>query len=74
MNEQMQALSAAIAKADITMKAAAWQIESMRSDIYQLRKCLFELAYTAEENGVYLSNMTKTSQDTIVAMRLGGFK
>jgi len=32
------------------------------------------LAYTAEENGIYLSNMTKTSQDTIVAMRLGGFK
>ena len=74
MTEQMQALSAAIAKADITMKAASWQIESMRSDIDQLRKCLFELAYTAEENGIHLSNMTKTSQDTIVAMRLGGFK
>ena len=56
------------------MKAAAWQIEQQRSDIEQLRKCLFELAYTAEEHGIYLSTMTKTSQDTIVAMRLGGFK
>ena len=74
MNEQMQQLSQAITKADIAMKAAAWQIEQMRSDIDQLRKCLFELAYTAEENGICLSNMTKTSQDTIVAMRLGGFK
>jgi len=33
-----------------------------------------ELAYTAEENGLYLSSLTKGSQDTIVAMRLGGFK
>ena len=74
MNEQMQALSAAIAKADITMKAAAWQIEQQRSDIDQLRKCLFEMAYTAEEHGINLVNLTKTSQDTIVAMRLGGFK
>jgi hypothetical protein len=74
MNQQMQELSAAITKADIAMKAAAWQIETMRSDIDQLRKCLFELAYTAEEHGINLVNLTKNSQDTIVAMRLGGFK
>jgi len=74
MNDQMQALSAAITKADIAMKAAAWQIETMRSDIDQLRKCLFELAYTAEEHGINLVTLTKSSQDTIVAMRLGGFK
>jgi len=74
MNNQMQELSAAITKADIAMKAAAWQIEQMRSDIDQLRKCLFELAYTAEEHGINLVNLTKNSQDTIVAMRLGGFK
>jgi len=74
MNQQMQDLTAAITKADIAMKAAAWQIETMRSDIEQLRKCLFELAYTCEENGINLVTLTKTSQDTIVAMRLGGFK
>jgi hypothetical protein len=74
MNQQMQELNAAISKADIAMKAAAWQIETMRSEIDQLRKCLFELAYTAEENGINLVNLTKNSQDTIVAMRLGGFK
>jgi len=74
MNDQMQALSAAITKADIAMKAAAWQIETLRSDIDQMRKCLFELAYTAEEHGINLVTLTKTSQDTIVAMRLGGFK
>ena len=74
MNDQMQALSAAITKADIAMKAAAWQIEQQRSDIDQLRKCLFELAYTAEEHGINLVTLTKNSQDTIVAMRLGGFK
>jgi hypothetical protein len=74
MTDQMQALSAAITKADIAMKAAAWQIETMRSDIDQLRKCLFELAYTAEEHGINLVTLTKNSQYTIVAMRLGGFK
>jgi hypothetical protein len=74
MDKQMQELSAAITKADIAMKAAAWQIQQMRSDIDQLRKCLFELAYTAEEHGINLVNLTKTSQDTVVAMRLGGFK
>jgi len=74
MNNQMQELSAAITKADIAMKAAAWQIETLRADIDQMRKCLFELAYTAEEHGINLVNLTKSSQDTIVAMRLGGFK
>jgi len=74
MNNQMQELSAAITKADIAMKAAAWQIETLRSDIDQMRKCLFELAYTAEEHGINLVTLTKSSQDTIVAMRLGGFK
>ena len=74
MNQQMQDLTAAITKADIAMKAAAWQIEQQRSDIDQLRKCLYEMAYTAEEHGINLVNLTKTSQDTIVAMRLGGFK
>ena len=74
MNEQLNEMTKAITKAEIAMKAAAWQLEQQRSDIDQLRKCLFELAYTAEENGIHLSNMTKTSQDTIVAMRLGGFK
>jgi hypothetical protein len=74
MNNQMQELSAAITKAEIAMKAAAWQIESQRSDIDQLRKCLFELAYTCEEHGINLVTLTKTSQDTIVALRLGGFK
>jgi hypothetical protein len=39
-----------------------------------LRKALFELAYVAEEHGIYLSNLTKSTQDAIVAMRLGGFK
>ena len=74
MQEQLDQMAKAITRADTAMKAAAWQIEQQRSDIDQLRKCLFELAYTAEEHGIYLSNMTKTSQDTIVAMRLGGFK
>lgn len=67
-------MTAMIAKADIAMKAATWQIERMRDDIAMLRKALFELAYVAEEHGIYLSNMTKSTQDTIVAMRLGGFK
>ena len=74
MNEQLNEMTKAITRADIAMKAAAWQIETMRQDIDHLRKCLFELAYTAEEHGINLVNLTKTSQDTIVAMRLGGFK
>lgn len=65
---------AAIAKADIAMKAAAWQIQRQAEDIAMLRKSLVELAYVAEENGIYLSNLTKTTQDTIVAIRLGGYK
>ena len=56
------------------MKAAAWQLQAQTEDIAMLRKALFELAYVAEENGIYLSNLTKATQDTIVAMRLGGFK
>ena len=67
-------LTQAVAKADIAMKAAAWQLEKQTEDIAMLRKALFELAYVAEENGIYLSNLTKSTQDTIVAMRLGGFK
>jgi hypothetical protein len=65
---------AAIAKAEIAMKASQWQIERLGDDVAMLRKALFELAYVAEEHGIYLSNLTKSTQDTIVAMRLGGFK
>ena len=64
----------AINKAEVAMKAAAWQLERLADDVAMLRKALTELAYVAEENGVYLSNLTKSTQDTIVAMRLGGFK
>jgi hypothetical protein len=71
---QIQEMTAAITKADIAMKAAAWQIERLVEDVAMLRKALTELAYVAEEHGVYLSNLTKSTQDTIVAMRLGGFK
>ena len=74
MNEQLAEMTAVISKADIAMKAAAWQIERLAEDVAMLRKALFELAYVAEEHGIYLSNMTKSTQDTIVAMRLGGFK
>ena len=74
MIDQLAEMNAAIAKADIAMKAAAWQIERLADDVAMLRKALTELAYVAEENGVYLSNLTKSTQDTIVAMRLGGFK
>ena len=74
MIDQVQEMTVAIAKADIAMKAAAWQIQRLAEDVAMLRKALFELAYVAEENGIYLSNLTKSTQDTIVAMRLGGFK
>ena len=74
MIDQVQEMTVAIAKADIAMKAAAWQIQRLAEDVAMLRKALTELAYVAEENGVYLSNLTKSTQDTIVAMRLGGFK
>ena len=74
MTEQLAEMTAAIAKAEIAMKAAAWQLEKQMEDIAMLRKALFELAYVAEENGIYLSNLTKQTQDAIVAMRLGGFK
>lgn len=74
MINQLAEMNAAVAKADIAMKAAAWQIERLVEDVAMLRKALTELAYVAEENGVYLSNLTKSTQDTIVAMRLGGFQ
>ena len=71
---QIQEMTALIAKAEIAMKAATWEIERLRDDVAMLRKALTELAYVAEEKGVYLSNLTKSTQDTIVAMRLGGFR
>ena len=74
MTEQLAEMTAAISKAEIAMKAAAWQLEKQTEDISMLRKALFELAYVAEENGIYLSNLTKSTQDAIVAMRLGGYK
>jgi hypothetical protein len=74
MIDQVQEMTVAIAKADIAMKAAAWQIQRLGEDVAMLRKALFELAYVAEENGIYLSNLTRSTQDAIVAMRLGGFK
>lgn len=74
MNEQLAEMTAVITKAEIAMKAATWQIERLREDVAMLRKALTELAYVAEEHGVYLSNLTKSTQDVIVAMRLGGFK
>jgi len=74
MIDKIQEMTVAITKAEIAMKAAAWQIETLKADMGMLRKALFELAYVAEENGIYLSNLTKTTQDVIVAMRLGGFK
>jgi hypothetical protein len=74
MIDQVQEMTVAIAKADIAMKAAAWQIQRLAEDVAMLRKAMMELAYVAEENGVYLSNLTKSTQDTIVAMRLGGFR
>ena len=74
MMTQIQEMTALIAKAEIAMKAATWEIERLREDVAMLRKALFELAYVAEENGIYLSNLTRSTQDAIVAMRLGGFK
>ncbi len=74
MMDQLAEMTAVITKAEIAMKAATWQIERLREDMTMLRKALFELAYVAEENGIYLSNLTKSTQDAIVAMRLGGFK
>jgi len=71
---QIEQMTALISKAEIAMKAATWEIERLKDDVAMLRRTLMELAYTAEENGLYLSNLTKGSQDTIVAMRLGGFK
>ena len=72
--DQLAEMTAVITKAEIAMKAASWQIERLTEDMTMLRKALFELAYVAEEHGIYLSNLTKSTQDAIVAMRLGGFK
>jgi len=72
--DKLAEMTALIAKAEIAMKAATWEIQRLREDVGMLRKAMVELAYVAEENGVYLSNLTKSTQDTIVAMRLGGFK
>jgi hypothetical protein len=72
--DQLAEMTAVITKAEIAMKAATWQIERLQQDMTMLRKALFELAYVAEEHGIYLSNLTKSTQDAIVAMRLGGFK
>jgi len=72
--DKIAEMTAMITKADIAMKAATWQIERLVEDVAMLRKSLTELAYVAEEHGIYLSNLTKSTQDTIVAMRLGGFK
>jgi hypothetical protein len=74
MMTQIQEMTALITKAEIAMKAAQWEIERLRDDVAMLRKALTELAYVAEENGIYLSNLTRSTQDAIVAMRLGGFK
>ena len=74
MMTQIQEMTALITKAEIAMKAATWELERLRDDVAMLRKALFELAYVAEENGIYLSNLTRSTQDAIVAMRLGGFK
>jgi hypothetical protein len=74
MIDKLQEMTFAINKADIAMKASIWEIERLRDDVAMLRKALFELAYVAEENGIYLSNLTRSTQDAIVAMRLGGFR
>ena len=44
MTEQLAEMTAAIAKAEIAMKAAAWQLEKQMEDIAMLRKALVELA------------------------------
>jgi hypothetical protein len=74
MTEQLAEMTAIITKADIAMRAATWELERLRDDVAMLRKALYELAYVAEENGIYLSNLTRSTQDAIVAMRLGGFR
>jgi len=43
MNQQLADMTAAIAKAEIAMKAAAWQLDAQKTDIEMLRKALFEL-------------------------------
>ena len=67
-------MTALFTEADIAMQASIWEIQRLRDDVAMLRKALYELAYVAEENGIYLSNLTRSTQDAIVAIRLGGFK
>ena len=74
MTKELAELTAMITKADIAMRAATWELERLKDDVAMLRKALYELAYVAEENGIYLSNLTRSTQDAIVSMRLGGFK
>ena len=74
MTEQLAEMTAMITRADIAMRAATWELERLKDDVAMLRKALYELAYVAEENSIYLSNLTRSTQDAIVAMRLGGFK
>ena len=74
MTKELAELTAMITKADIAMRAATWELERLKNDVAMLRKALYELAYVAEENGIYLSNLTQSTQDAIVSMRLGGFK
>ena len=74
MTEQLAEMTAIITKAEIAMRAATWELERLKDDVAMLRKALYELAYVAEENGIYLSNLTRSTQDAIVAMRLGGFR
>lgn len=74
MNEQLAEMAQAITKAEIAMKAANWQLERQAESLDMLRKALFELAYVAEEHQINLVNLTRATQDTIVAMRLGGFR
>ena len=64
---------ATIVKVDTELRTANWQIEMMHKDIAALRRTILELAHIAEERGMNLVDLTKTSQDTIVQARLGGF-
>ena len=74
MTLELAELTATIVKADIAMKASIWEIERLREDLAMLRKAILELAYVAEENGIHLANLTRSTQDVIVAIHLGGFK
>lgn len=62
-----------ITNAETAMRAAQWEIGKLNAQQDALRKCLFELAYTAQECGLELNKLTNDSQNTIVELRLGGF-